>query len=61
MIEDIIEVLELLIKKNGSMPLTTQHLLNILRLLKKRAIERDVREWQVLDDLLAGHGRVNNE
>jgi len=27
----------------------------------KEKIERDEREWQVLDDLLAGHGRVNNE
>lgn len=52
MIEDIMEVLELSIKKNGSMPLTTQHLLNILKMAERRAIERNVREWQILDDKL---------
>jgi len=50
MIEDIIEVLELSIKKNGSMPLTTQHLLNILKMAERRAIKRDEREWQMMSD-----------
>ena len=41
MIDEIMEILELSIKKNGVMPLTNQHLLNILRMAEKRAVQKD--------------------
>ena len=41
MIDEIMEVLELSIKKNGVMPLTNQHLLNILRMAEKRVVQKD--------------------
>lgn len=41
MIDEIMEILELSIKKNGVMPLTNQHLLNILRMAEKRAAQKD--------------------
>ena len=41
MFDEIIEVLELSIKKNGVLPLTNQHLLNILKMVEKRAAQKD--------------------
>ena len=40
--EEVIEILEFSIKKNGSIPLTTEHLLNILKMAKNK-LEQDDR------------------
>ena len=41
MMNELIEVLELSIKKNGSVPLTTQHLLNILKMAERRSERKE--------------------
>lgn len=41
--DELIEVLEHSVKKNGVIPLTNQHLLNILKLIRKIQEEEDSR------------------
>jgi len=40
-IEIIIEILELSVKKNGEIPLTNKHLLNIMKMAIRREAEID--------------------
>ena len=41
--DKLIEILEASVKKNGSIPLTTQHLLNLLK-MAERDLEREERD-----------------
>lgn len=41
MYEELIEVLEASLKKNGDKPLTLSHLINILKLTEKKIVHND--------------------
>ena len=45
----LIEVLEHSVKKNGEVPLTNKHLLNILKIVHRKIQEEDDRDFYHLD------------
>ena len=46
MLDHVIKILEQSVERHGSLPLTTPHLLNILRMAERREYEESVNEDQ---------------
>ena len=44
MLDYVIQILEQSVERHGSLPLTTSHLLNILRMAERREYEESVNE-----------------